>query len=108
MKIKNLNDVRVEGFLQIVLITQALSPSVRSRVHCLGHGGEELARETPAPQTAAEGPVLHAETPAPQETREGVCVCVFAVRQTGMGNICTSCVDSFIDFNGSIIVLGSP
>lgn len=46
--------------------------SVRSRGYSLGPGGEELARETPAPQTAAEGPVLPAETPAPQETREGL------------------------------------
>lgn len=44
----------------------------RARGHCLGAGGEEPARETPAPQTAAEGPVLPAETPAPQETREGL------------------------------------
>lgn len=49
-----------------------LFSSVRTRVHYLGHGGEELARETPAPQTAAEGPVFPAETPAPQETREGL------------------------------------
>lgn len=46
--------------------------SVRPRVHSLGHGGEEPAWATPAPQTAAEGPVFPAETPARQETREGL------------------------------------
>lgn len=52
--------------------TQVLFSSVRPRVNYLGHGREELARETSAPQTAAEGPVFPAETPAPQETREGM------------------------------------
>lgn len=37
----------------------------------MGAGGAPPTGETPALQTAAEGPVLHAEAPAAQETREG-------------------------------------
>ena len=37
----------------------------------MGAGRAPSAGETPAVQTAAERPVLHAETPAAQETREG-------------------------------------
>ncbi len=59
------------GFTACMLTSRVLLSSVRSRSHSLGPGGEELARETPAPQTTAEGPVLSAETPARQETREG-------------------------------------
>lgn len=37
----------------------------------VGAGRAPPAGETPAFQTAAERPVLHAETPAAEETREG-------------------------------------
>lgn len=38
----------------------------------MGAGRAPSAGETPAVQTAAQRPVLHAETPATEETREGM------------------------------------